>query len=311
MSVVDLHPEDLLDKDAHGTLEEGERARLDAHVAHCSACRFERQLRADFAVDLEGDWPLERLGSLGLLAIEALPAAPKTEPRLAARPIRRRRTKLVWLFAAAVLLVGGAAAAMNGLGEGPWSRFMVRPAPAAPPVLGTTEAPRPKVHKTVAIVQPEPSAPLAPLAESVTPPAAVRAVHVAAPAPARTLGAAELFDAATDARRRGDYGRVLDVDHELETRFPTSREAQVLRAIIGRALLDRGDATGALARFDGYLAAGGGDLAEDAMVGRATALDRLGRSDEAARAWAALLATFPATPYAAHAKARLETLTGH
>jgi outer membrane protein assembly factor BamD (BamD/ComL family) len=47
------------------------------------------------------------------------------------------------------------------------------------------------------------------------------------------------------------------------------------------------------------------------MVGRATALERLGRADEASRAWGALLAAFPETPYAAHARARLGGLNGN
>ena len=82
------------------------------------------------------------------------------------------------------------------------------------------------------------------------------------------------------------------------------------RAIVGRLLLDRGDPAGALARFDSYLAAGGGDLGEEAMVGRATALDRLGKTDEATGAWSALVAAFPVSPYAARARARLENSSG-
>jgi len=321
MSVVDLHPEDLLDKDAKGTLEEAERARLGAHVSHCSACRLERQLRADFAAELAADLPLERfagLGSLGQLALDALPAAlPQAIPRVTARAPRRRRTKFVWLLAAAVLLVGGAAAATNSLGEGPWSRFVTRPAPAAPPAAGTTEAPRPKIHRAPMVALPEPV--IAPeAAESRESPAPTPALRPARSqggdpvlaASARKIGPAELFERASDARRRGDYGGVLDTDRELEARYPTSREAQVLRAIVGRVLLDRGDPTGALARFDAYLAAGGGDLTEEAMVERATALDRLGRSDEATRAWTALVGAFPDTPYAAHVKARLDNPNG-
>ena len=333
MSVVDLHPEDLLDKDAHGALEDSERARLEAHVAHCSACRLERQLRADFASELEAHLPLERfagLGSLGQLAIDAMPAparksdkSDKSDARAMARGPRRRRTKLVWLLAAIALPVGGAAAGMNGLGEGPWSRFVVGAISSAPPAAGTTEAPRPKIHRAPVVTLPEP-APLAevaaPSAPEVTAQPSVAAAHAhamgggaAGAAPAHKPGPADLFEAASDARRRGDYGRVLDADRELDDRYPTSREAQVLRAIVGRVLLDRGDPTGALARFDSSLAAGGGELGElahESMVGRATALDRLGRTDEATKAWSALVASFPDTPYAAHVRARLEKPTG-
>jgi len=155
---------------------------------------------------------------------------------------------------------------------------------------------------------------IAPSADSIAPEAIAAPppppVHASPAAAATVIGPAELFDQANDARRRGDYGRVLDLDGQLEHRYPTSREAQVSRQIVGRLLLDRGDPTGALARFDSYLAAGAGDLAEEAMVGRATALDRLGRSDEATRAWSAVAAAFPDSPYAARARARLESPNG-
>ncbi|HET9957594.1 MAG TPA: tetratricopeptide repeat protein [Polyangiaceae bacterium] len=53
MSGLDLHPEDLLDKFADRTLSEAEAARLDAHLAMCSVCRVELQLRADFEEESE------------------------------------------------------------------------------------------------------------------------------------------------------------------------------------------------------------------------------------------------------------------
>ena len=74
---------------------------------------------------------------------------------------------------------------------------------------------------------------------------------------------------------------------------------------MGRLLLDRGDPAGALASFESYLATGSGELGEEAMVGRATALERLGRTAQAAGAWQALLAAYPETPFAAHARSRL------
>jgi TolA-binding protein len=133
---------------------------------------------------------------------------------------------------------------------------------------------------------------------------------MAARAASPPLAAAALFDEANDARRRGDYARTLTLYHELESRFPHAREALLARATAGKLLLDRGDASGALAYFDSYLSAPGGELREEAMAGRATALERVGREGDARRAWSALLAAFPSTPYAAHAKARLGALDG-
>lgn len=315
MTVVDLHPEDLLEKDAQGSLEAGERTRLEAHLAHCSACRMERQLRLDFAAELEAEIPLDRIVGLG---VESIPVVPQgRESMMVLRARRPRRHRVVWLLAAAALLVGGVAAAAMGMSETRWSSLRGVLATPASGVAPAAPVPAKGHGSAVAVADvPEP-APVAAAAEPVTetlnvpavaPRPAPRAAVVATPAP--VVGPSELFDAATEARRRGDYGHVLDLDGQLETRYPTSREAQVSRAIVGRLLLDRGDPAGALARFDSYLAAGAGELGEEAMVGRATALDRLGRTDEATRGWAAMVAAFPGSPYAARARARLETANG-
>jgi TolA-binding protein len=99
---------------------------------------------------------------------------------------------------------------------------------------------------------------------------------------------------------------MLQLHAELVARYPQSHEAQVSRMMVARMLLDRGDAAGALAGFDAYLRAGSGELREDALAGRATALERLGRTDEARRAWMALLDQYPNTAYGAHARSRVE-----
>lgn len=311
MTVVDLHPEDLLEKDAQGSLEAGERTRLEAHLAHCVACRMERQLRVDFAGELAEEIPLDRVVGLG---IEAAVAPPPRDSIVVLRGTRRHRHRAVWLLAAAVLLVGGAAAAAMGLGETRWairSATTSAPAEASPPVA--THA---KVHAAAAPAEVREPEGVASSAEAivvpVTPPLAApprpRVASVATAAP--VVGPAELFEAASEARRRADYGSVLDIDRDLEQRYPTSREAQVSREIVGRLLLDRADPAGALAKFTAYLSAGGGDLGEEAMVGRATALERLGRTDDATRAWSALAAAYPDSPYAARARARLESSNG-
>lgn len=319
MRVVDLHPEDLLEKDAQGSLEDGERTRLDAHLAHCAACRMEVQLRADFARELEADVPLERGVGLGIDPVPVVPVVPSPrESIIVLRGPRRRAHRAVWLLAAAALLVGGAAAAAMGLSEGRWPALQaVLTAPASPASVVNAPSPAGAKHRgAVPVADLAELAPMAPTAEPVVtvvaaPAAPARPAHVVnVAAPTAVVGPAELFETASEARRRADYGRVLDLDRELEARYPTSREAQVSRAIVGRLLLDRGDPAGALARFDAYLSAGAGELGEEAMVGRATALDRLGKTDEATRAWTALVASFPDSPYAARVRARLESSNG-
>ncbi len=338
MNVVDLHPEDLLDKDAAGDLDATERDRLDAHLARCVACRLERQLRLDFSEELAADSPLR---SFGLIAEEdavrevarvsrtALRDAGDAVAPSTRRPsmwARRRTAKTAWLFAAAALLVGGVAAA-TGLTDGEWRHLMggeSSPPVSVPTEVRPVEPARTAIHHSTTPPTPLPPLPVPSVAESdPSDPIVAAPVSPAplAPTPARPpptsvasaplpIGPAELLDGESRARRDGEYGRALEIHRDLETRYPTSREAQVSRAVAGRLLLDRGDPAGALAAFDSYLAAGSGDLREEVMVGRATALDRLGRSDEAARAWSDLLTAFPETPYAQHARARCESLNG-
>ena len=333
---MDLHPEDLLEKEASGQLDAADRARLDAHLARCVPCRLERKLRADFVAELSADLPSHSFGLLAEEAAEegnlarvsrvslrgASDGAPASTRRRSTWP-RRRTARAAWLLAAAAVLVGSVATAM-GLVDGDWPRLISRvstPAPA-PADVRPPDPPRAKVRRMPNPL-PELPAPVetvtdtpAPVVPAVPPRVQAPAprplsISVAPPVVSPVEGPAELLDSASGARRRGEYGRALEIHRDLEARYPTSREAQVSRAVAGRLLLDRGDPARALANFDSYLAAGSGDLREEATVGRATALDRLGRDDEAARAWRDLLTAFPATPYAPHARARSESLNSH
>jgi hypothetical protein len=406
MSVVDLHPEELLDKDQRDELTDDERARLDAHLDRCAACRAEVVLRSDFAAELHGfdaDGRADRPSALldlvqGALAAPPLPApapAPAPVEAPAAAPLaspnsmpnsmlnstpnvapitadmipglrrRPRRTAVVLLGAAA--LMAASAAGATGLTGRIWlglrgnsqevthasTGAMPKAAPAATSgsgagavtgstvahpaspveatdvldVLDTTPvsdpiAPAPALvaatspARSVALVSapltaPRPSAPVAPIA----PPVAAVAAPVAtvAPAPAPTTASA-LFDSANAARHDGDTAVALARYDALDKQFPQTTEARIAKATTGKLLLDRGDAAGALARFDAYLASSGGtganELREEAMAGRATALERLGRGDDEVRAWMALLAAYPATPYAVHAKTRVARSLG-
>ena len=229
---------------------------------------------------------------------------------------RRRRHRAVWLLAAAVLLVGGAAAAAMGLSE---TRWMVSPAaPSAPADTNPRSATNVKGHHAAVAAAdvPEPTpveAPAEPVVAAPVAPAVARSRPLrAAPvaAPAVVIGPAELFDTATEARRRSDYGRSLDLDASSNSATRRAARRRCRGRLSGGCSSIAAIPTGALAKFDSYLAAGGGDLGEEAMVGRATALDRLGKADEATRAWSALVAAFPDEPYAARARARLENSNG-
>ncbi len=88
MSSPDLHPDELLDKDARGLLSATERTSLDDHLVRCAVCRFEKRVRADFAGDHEG---ADAAFDVNLLVARALgvtqTAAPRATPALAAEAV--------------------------------------------------------------------------------------------------------------------------------------------------------------------------------------------------------------------------------
>ena len=60
MTVVGLHPEELFDKLLAGEISPAEHERLRQHLAVCSVCRFEWEVRGDFqeeALTLDGKGP--------------------------------------------------------------------------------------------------------------------------------------------------------------------------------------------------------------------------------------------------------------
>ncbi len=81
------------------------------------------------------------------------------------------------------------------------------------------------------------------------------------------------------------------------------------RVVVGDLQLEEGPSRDALASFDSYLAANpAGTLAEEARVGRAVALGRLGRRAEEREAWSQLLREHPNSVQGARARRRLAEL---
>jgi hypothetical protein len=312
VSIVDLHPENLLDRELRGELDATERKSLEAHLAQCATCRLERQLRADFALEMSADGLTPDLADLA----EGL-AKTHVEPRIAA-PARRHRTKLVLLAAAATFTLVATAFASTEAGRRVLAPVFSRGlggdlyGEASPPMATAPRAPRlrsPVALRSVASAMVDESPVLPGPSPSAAP--SVAAPVAASGALPVVDGPAPLFAAETEARRRGDAARLLDLHAQLVARYPQSREAQVSRMMVARMLLERGDAVGALSGFDAYLRAGSGELREDALAGRATALDRLGRSDEGRAAWQTLLDQYPGTAYGAHARSRVEAPVGN
>lgn len=360
MKVVDIHPEELIDKLREGSLTPAERERLDVHLARCSACHFEIAVRGDLILEVPVIAERPQLAfDTGVLSREAMltaseAPAPRSKPSLRLRS--RRRWPLAMLAAALVLSAGGAmAAVLTGAVGARWLGWSPQPKPAessvrvagAKPVAKPKRAlaaalsvPAPRID-AVASAAPDASAPsvttMTPVpVAAVRPPVrtAVRSrpTDLASPAPAGAHApsagafaalptvansaevsaprsdAASLFADANRARRDGNVERAVGLYRALQSRYPNSPETELSRALLARLLLDRGNPEAALAGFDRYLAADTPVLNAEALVGRARALEQLGKSTQAAAAWRQVQTRFPGSVHARLAAARLAAL---
>jgi TolA-binding protein len=317
---AELHPEDLLERDARNELSADERARLEVHLARCTACRLERVVREDFLREAEAD------ARHAPADVQRLLAGVLDVPRPAEPPVRSspRRWRIAGLLLTGVLVSSAAWATVASFAppqvatvletkQAP--RFVRHAAPAAsgyareetlplvvhdiaeaPPVPVVAAAPPPLSPRTSA---PAPALPLA-LAPTPTP----TPTPTLAPAPASAPSPSSAFQQASEQRRAGQHALAAEGYRALIAAYPRSPEASASLVALGRMLLDDGDAPGALRCFDDYLRRGG-SLGEDVMLGRALALQRLGRADDESAAWSALLASYPGSVHATRARRRL------
>jgi outer membrane protein assembly factor BamD (BamD/ComL family) len=120
----------------------------------------------------------------------------------------------------------------------------------------------------------------------------------------------ELFKRAKEARRAGELEGARSLFEQLREVHPRSPHARTALVSLARLELEGiGDARAALGHFDAYLALGRDTpLHEEALVGKATALARLGRSAEELGAWEQLLADHPDSPQIPRARERIDAL---
>jgi TolA-binding protein len=323
MSVLSMHPEELFDKLAQGTLTTAEGDRLRAHLASCNVCRFELAVRGDFSA--------EQLGPAPLVSPSPSPQA-AAPPRRGAgsartRSRRARRVAFVWFGAAAALLMATGALASVLTGKAPWRLFELAksdpPAAPPPPALQARERRTGEKPPSAASVPPMAGAPAAtgaasaPAAPSAAPAPAetanARAVSGSKTsgretAPALATSATVLFADANNARVRGDHMRAVKLYRQLQREFPQSPEAVLSQLTLSTLLLHAGDARGALAGFNVYLSRSSRPLEAEALVGRALALRGLGQTVAEVAAWQVVLKRYPGTSYARRASDRLAAL---
>jgi TolA-binding protein len=340
---VDLHPEDLLEREACGELTPAEADRLRTHLEVCEVCRFERLARRDVRAEVD---EAEEVDVQRLLSTVLTPEMLRRPAALPAPTPRRRIQPRVLLLAAAMLTIASVAGAAGWTelrekvsGRHPaietqveaparTSTVAARPLPAkvaalpgpvasldpgeeTPAVAALVEPPAPELPLAAAPLPPEPRATtthvVAPPAQELVTANVVRATVAPAPAPEPPVGAAGLFDHANVARHTGDRTGAIQGYRALLAQYPTSAEAHQALAALGKMLLDGGDSGAAVRCFDDYLRTGG-PLRQDVMADRALALQRLGRPGDEAAAWSALLASYPASVHAERARRRLAEL---
>jgi len=219
------------------------------------------------------------------------------------RRLRSRRARML-LLAAAVLVAGGAFAAIGALGRTAENR-PTQPAhdPSPPDGPERPVLPRPSPVRLsegpLATARTAVGAP-APAVEHGREPAAGTAVRSLPVVPS----AGELFAEANGLRRGGDGAGALRRFEELRRRYPGSREEVTARVLSGNLLL-AADPRAALERFEAYPTRDG-QIAEEAELGKARALEALGRGAEAREAWQRLLERFPLSVHATEARRRVE-----
>lgn len=297
MESLDLHPEELFDKADAGLADEQELARLDAHLAACATCRFERRVRADFAAVTATPAELEQLVARALHAPEVAPPAP-----------RRRRSLAPWLIAAALAsgLSFAAIAQLTGL----LPRLLEK---RAEPTPEPTPAPRARAVAPVVLAAPTPVVEEAPVEPPPPPPRTRLSKPVSEPPPAPEAAvvapdAAALFSLAHTARIEGRRTEAVAQLRELVARYPEEPAGALAWAELGTLWLESNEPAHALEAFDTYLSSSHGLLREEVLASRAQAYGALGRPAEERAAWERLLQEFPSGLTSTRARARVEAL---
>jgi len=327
---TDLHPEDLLAR-ARGEgegLSTDELERLDAHLIACEVCALELELHGEFErelVDQPGD--ASKLGAMVAVAVGQVPppaggpgpGAPTPGPGISSR---------AWFaFAGGVLVVvlavaywpwlqppdaviGTTPGAVHTSDDPANPEPTPTPVPVPVPVSDGLEAPAPGQRldavqanevATAEVAAPEVAAP------EVAAPEVVEAQAERAASTDERPSAAEIFARANRRRRSGEYDDAVNGYERLQREYQGTREALLSRVSLGKLYLSRLDRPkDALRMFESYLSLRPkGTLAEEAAVGRAMALQQLGRRAEEREAWENVLERFPDTVHAERAAARL------
>jgi len=286
-------PDNLLIGYRRGALSDEEQARLEGHLGGCPTCRLTLQVGADF------DGVLDTVPGDDLIAARfARNLVPKLQP--ASRTQRRDKRRSAWVAAAVIAVSASAGLAAARLGAWPFAWPAARQPAAASSERAAQHARKPSAQR-------DPTPPAA--GPSGEPAAAEAPAVIDRPAAESAPRAADLFAQANARRREGEPKRARGLYRQLQQLHPRSPEVEVSHVSLGRVHLELGEARDALEQFERYLARRPrGPLAEEALFGQASALERLGRTAAERRTWQTLLAAHPSSVYADRARHRLERI---
>jgi TolA-binding protein len=314
-----------------GALSPGEWQDFATHLTECVECRIAWRLGNDFehsAAARPGD---ERIIARGVKAALALSTRPHT------KLIRFAIAASVTLVMAGMASAGIVLQIRHSTpAPSPPESVKVRPtktrgagAARATPAV-PAESPAAPAAETPPATEPAPTAPsqaappTTPAAATKSPPVVRAPAQAAARAPQQVAAldpfegaghpaspplsphrqdAPGLFAQALTERQEGRSQTAIATFRSLQREFPASREATVSLVSLGDLLLGTGLRAEALLAFETYLQrAPSGTLLPEAWIGKARALDALGRATEARAAWREIAKRFPDSPYARRAR---------
>jgi tetratricopeptide (TPR) repeat protein len=303
----EVHPEEALDLAIAGKLPDADRPALEQHLAVCRACKGHLALlSATRQLCAAQPWD-ERSNRQAIEHALSRYAKPRW-PRL---PFSAGRSRWLLVTAGMILAAGGMASAAWWYRQAPVSEEGLRaqrerPAAAAPAHARLNPALAALAPASLeAVPSPPPGLESAGLESAALDSTANEGGHASSARTARVLpSASALFEQASALRARNRLDDSMAAFRKLQQLFPQSRECRLSYALVGRMLLDRGHPAQALAQFDRHLVQGG-EAAEEALAGRATALGQLGRVSAERESWQRLLNSYPSSVYAGQAKNRL------
>ena len=293
-------PEDLSARSRRVTLGETDERRLGLALESSHESRLLHQAGLDFDAEdavLPGDEAVaDRVAKRVLTQVRAVRELRRSTPAG-----KRRLSR--WAFAAAAALLSAIATAGTMIAvrhfetKAGYREWLEMPAEKA----SVVKAPP---LKTAVRVEPAPNT--AP-SVAVEAPVSTPAPKSKSERPAWAENAAELFASASLARREGGSAAAIALYDSLQSRYPNSPEARAADLPLGMLHLQRGQARQALVHFQRLRQKNPrGQMASEALWGEAQALSSLGRSADAARAYAEIAQKYPASPYAAAARSKLE-----